>query len=253
MTRLALLPLLLACGPKTSAPRAAPRPAEATEVVVLGTIHSGHLDSPGYSVEVLRELIRAIEPDVVCTEIPPDRLGLALSQYAEDGTIEEPRVARFPEYTDALFPLAAELEFEITACAGWTRVMADARSARMAELEVEQPEAWAEVQAGFAFGEAEIARRGWDADPYGIASDAYDAIVNSAMGPYDRLFSEALGEGGWHSINEAHMALVEQTLADHQGKRVLVTFGAWHKYWFVERLGGREDVRLLTLEEVAPR
>ncbi len=43
------------------------------EVLVLGTIHSGHLTDSVYSVSYLEKLIRVIQPDYILAEIPPDR------------------------------------------------------------------------------------------------------------------------------------------------------------------------------------
>ncbi len=41
------------------------------------------------------------------------------------------------------------------------------------------------------------------------------------------------------------MRLIDRAIRTHRGRRLLITFGAGHKYWFLERLRGRNDVRLL--------
>ena len=68
------------------------------------------------------------------------------------------------------------------------------------------------------------------------------------MAPYNRLFNDDLGPGGWDNINAAHYALIEAYLNEHsgEGQRVLITFGAWHKYWLLDRLRARDDIVLLT-------
>ena len=48
------------------------------------------------------------------------------------------------------------------------------------------------------------------------------------------------------------MRFVDRTIAEHPGKPILVTFGAGHKYWFLEKLKNREDVRLLDLGPYLP-
>jgi hypothetical protein len=60
-------------------------------------------------------------------------------------------------------------------------------------------------------------------------------------------FNTALGPGGWKNINQAHYRLIEQVLDRHSGtgKRFLITFGASHKYWFLEELRKRGDIVLL--------
>lgn len=81
------------------APDSAPAPTAPrtpTEVVVLGMLHSGHLDSDRFSLDVVRDLVREIDPDYWLTEIPPNRWDRARAEYEATGTVEEPRVQRFP-------------------------------------------------------------------------------------------------------------------------------------------------------------
>ncbi len=42
-----------------------------TEVFVLGMIHGGHTTSKLWGLDQVRETIKAINPDVICPEIPP--------------------------------------------------------------------------------------------------------------------------------------------------------------------------------------
>ena len=104
------------------------------EVVVMGMIHSKHLQPGPFDIEHVKELIRAVDPDYVLTEIPPDRLAEAAQQFKNNGKITESRVRVFPEYTAALFPLTKSMDFEIVPCAGWTKPMSDSRRDVMAKL-----------------------------------------------------------------------------------------------------------------------
>lgn len=54
------------------------------------------------------------------------------------------------------------------------------------------------------------------------------------------------------NINEARYALIDRTIREHRGKRILVTFGGGHKYWFLDQLKTRSDVKLLDLREYIP-
>jgi len=71
-----------------------------------------------YNTAYLDKLIRAIKPDYILAEIPPDRFEDAMAGFKRDDAISEPRVMRFPEYTDVVFPLTKELGFEIIPTAG---------------------------------------------------------------------------------------------------------------------------------------
>ena len=218
--------------------------ASKTEVVVLGMIHGSHRTSETYGLDVLERMLRAAEPDMVLTEIPPDRLEEAARQFAETGKITESRVRVFPEYTEVLFPLQAELGFEIVACAGWTREMATARRAKLAELRTTHPRESAESDSGQQWIGAKLAMEGFSDEPIKMHSgDRYDEIVETGMIPYDVHFNEALGLGGWTNINDAHWAPCAQALSrvSGQGKRVVITFGAWHKGRLRAALAQRDD------------
>ena len=102
-----------------------------------------------------------------------------------------------------------------------------------------------------AEAEEQLKQEGLDKDPLKIHTDRYDAIVKRGLEPYNRLFNDDLGPGGWDNINRAHYQLIASALDRHkgQGKRFLIMFGAWHKYWLLERLRLRDDIVLRSLAE----
>ncbi len=247
--------LLAACQGQEPVARSEPEIGETapkSEVLVLGMIHSGHRDSPTYGIDVVREIVRAANPDFILAEIPPDRLEAALESYRATGVVREARVERFPEYTDAIIPLMEELGFEIIPCAAWTKEMALDRQAKLSEWKESRPAQSKEVERAQVAAEAAIEAAGLDSGPRGIHSDEYDALVKEGLEPYNRLFGNDLGLGGWANINAAHYALIEQALNEHrgEGRRFMIAFGSWHKYWFLEQLRERDDVRFLTYRDV---
>ena len=88
--------------------------------------------------------------------------------------------------------------------------------------------------------------RGAD-DPYYINSAAYDSVQTDAHEPYNRLFNAELGPGGWDNINRAHFANIARALDAHRGEggRIVITYGAGHKEWFMRALSKRDDVTIL--------
>jgi YVTN family beta-propeller protein len=231
--------------PDLPAPIVEPPP---TEVVVLGTIHGGHLTSELYDLDLLRETIRAVEPDAILAEIPPNRAEAALAGFLADGVVSEPRVARFPEYVDVVYPLQDELGFELLPCAAWNEPMARFRSARLAAIREDPARAddWAAYTAANEAADACLAEHGPDDDPYLVNDDLYDVCTELGLKAYDELFNDELGPGGWTNINQAHYRLIEAALDRYQGqgKRLLITYGAGHKLWFLRKLQEREDVVL---------
>lgn len=254
-----MLIILTACSAKPAdAPAKIPTP-ELNRVIVLGMIHSQHETSPTYSIARVKGVIKAIAPDYVLTEIPPDRFEEAVRSFSETGTVTEPRVARFPEYVDALFPLSSQMDFEIIPTAGWTQDMADFRRDALEALSGDRArrEDWAAYEAGLTQMKAAIGNR--SDDPYFIHSDTYDKITKAGLTPYAERFANDLGLGDWETINAAHYSYIERALDLHtgEGATVLITYGAGHKYWFLEHLRARTDILLISplpyFDAVLPR
>ena len=224
-----------------------------SEVVVVGVIHGGHNTSDLFSLQIVRDLVREIDPDYWLTEIPPNRWERAWSEYRETGTVEEPRVRRFPEYMEGLFPLSDELDFVVIPTAGWTEPMSDFRAAYLDAYanDPARAEQWAQYRAAAAESAEALAAGGAGDDPRWIHTDAYDAAYDIRMQVYARLFDEDLGPGGWDPINASHWANIERALDEHRGEgaRFLLIYGAGHKGPFLRELRKRDDIVLL---EVGP-
>ena len=237
----------------TRAPARTPADTK-TEVIVLGMIHSGQRTSERYGLDAVRDLVRAIDPDFICAEIPPNRLDKAAAQFRETGTITEPRVKVFPENVDVIFPLTREMQFVPVPTAGWTAQMNDYRRAALARIAQDPARAaqWAEHEAAMAAMDRAITAIDGDDNPRVIHTRAYDRLIEQGLwGPYNTYFNDDLGDGGWDNINAKHYALIARHLdtVRGRGRRVLITFGAAHKGWFLRKLRRRDDVTLL---EVGP-
>ncbi|NER14115.1 hypothetical protein GWK08_11735 [Leptobacterium flavescens] len=244
-----ILALMAACKNTPAAEEAKPK----NEVLVLGAIHSGHLiDSITYNTAYLTKLIKEINPDIILTEIPPDRFEEAVSGFKRDDSISEPRVMRFPEYTDVVFPLSKEMDFEIIPTAGWTLPMARARQQKLREIsqDTSRTEDWNVYREANRLSDSLYRATGKVNDPYFIHTDTYDSIQDVALQVYNRLFNVELGLGGWENINIAHYWNIEKALEKHryEGKRVLITYGAGHKGWFLRELRKRDDITLLEMK-----
>lgn len=86
-----------------------------TELILLPTIHGRHLKSKSYSLERLEEVMRAIKPEIVCSEITPPSLKVF------DQGEKDRRLSLFPEYTKVVLPLRKELGYEVIPCSAWTK------------------------------------------------------------------------------------------------------------------------------------
>ena len=227
---------------------------DGTEVAVMGMIHSGHPTSDVWGLAEVEESIRRFEPDVLCTEIAPDRWERIDRDLRERDAIEDPRVLRFPEYTDLILRLSVSMGFVIEPCAGWSLEMSDLRVSRIAEFEREAR--WAGSREEYARRLAELqatyAPLPNPDDPAWIHSDGYDEREKGELALYDEYQNDLIGPGGWTNINVEHYREVDRTIREHRGARILVTFGGGHKYWLLERLRERPDITLLELADFLP-
>ena len=220
--------------------------SKSNRVYVFGTLHRRHLTSEAYSLAVFEAAIRAAQPDVILTEIPPDRVETAIRTFRTIGTVDEPRTSVFPEYTDVVIPLLKPQGWRVIGCAAWTPDIARNRRAALKAIEQDpaRREQWAEHRAASrAFAKAV---RGRSDDPRFVHTPDFDRLVAASREPYARHFDDDLGAGGWTQINFAHNALINAALdsLSGQGLRVAITFGTAHKYKILESLSARSDVIL---------
>ena len=247
-----LILLISSCNETTSNDHKEAEEKPENEVLVLGTIHGGHLTDSVYNTEYLEKLIKEIQPDYILTEIPPSSFKEAMDGFKKNDSISESRVSRFPEYTDVVFPLSKEMNFEIIPTAGWSLSMAQERSKKLRAIsqDTSRTEDWAAYRNANRLSDSIYKATGKVNDPYFIHTNAYDSIQDIGLQTYNKLFNEELGLGGWENINIAHYWNIEKALEKHryEGKRILITYGAGHKGWFLRELRKRDDIDLLELE-----
>ncbi len=247
---LVLMAFISACHPAgdtDAQPKSAQRTDGKTEVIVLGMIHGAHRNSDKYPLERLRTVIKDIDPDIILSEIPSGRVEDALKGYRTTGGVTESRTRAFPEYTDIIIPLHDEIGFWLVGTAGWTEEIAQQRTATLKAMEQnpERAEQWRAHQiARKTFSETVS---GKSDDPLFIHSEAYDRLTEESFAPYLQYFEDDLGTGGWAAINTAHTDNIMNILdtVTGKGKRVLITYGAAHKYWIRKEVKKRDDIVLL--------
>lgn len=229
-----------------------------TEILVLGMIHDGHQESDLWGIEQVQESIRRINPDVVITEIPPDRLPGVLALWEREQRVEDDRVLLFPEYVEGLLPLSNEMDFVIEPGAGWHQMMADYRKMRVEAFHNKvafagQKKAYDKAEAWVAAWNAAHPLTVAEDDPLYLHSPQYDRRTKGELGPYDHFLNDVIGRpGGWTYVNEEHYVLIEEALRKHPGKRILITFGAGHKYWFLEQFKNLPEVDVIDVRPFLP-
>jgi hypothetical protein len=176
----------------------------------------------------------------------------AMEGFKQDDSISEPRVMRFPEYVDVVFPLTKTMDFEIIPTAGWTRPMALERRDKLRAISKDSTRTkdWAAYLEANKRSDSVYKAIGKVNDPYFIHTNTYDSIQDISLQTYNTLFNVELGLGGWENINIAHYWNIEKALERHRniGKRFLIIYGAGHKGWFLRELRKRNDINLLEMK-----
>ncbi|WP_337658835.1 hypothetical protein [Sphingorhabdus sp. Alg231-15] len=239
------LAVIAACS--APAEQSAPSP-DSNIVTIVGAIHGQHRRSEAYSLAVLQAAIDKFDPDIIMVELPPERFAKASANYEKFGEVRESRADDFPELIDVVFPMRKEMGFQMIPVAAWTQKIADDRRAALARLQKDAARTsdWSAHQAANRAYSRTVSGR--SDDPLFIHSEAYDQAVKLRQETYEELFGKDLGPGGWKNINAAHFMKIAAALDELKGqkKRILILYGAWHKYWFLEQLQKRDDIQLVS-------
>ena len=223
------------------------------EVIILGTLHSGHLKQKAYNLKVLKEIITTINPDIVLAEIPPDRFYIAQNEWKRNKKIREERVIQFPEYTDVVFPLSDKLNFEIIPVSAWTEQMAETREQKLYEIsnDPDRQDDWEAYLLAKEKSADAIEAKGNGYDPLWINSTEYGDLLEIELKVYNQLFNDELGDGGWESIKKAHYSFIKKALDrfESKSKKILIIFGAGHKSWLRKALSKTKTIKLIDLAE----
>lgn len=261
-----LLVSALSCAAPTSAETTAATPTAVsptqptiprTRVIVLGTLHDGHLDSELWGLEQLRETIRRIDPDVVCVELADDNLLAALETWESGKVVEDERVLKFPEYVQVVLPLMDEMGFQIESGALWHEMLDSMRRGKIADFhKLEQfAEQRVEYKAAKAWTKEWLAAQDQRAadDPFYIHSADFDLRAKARAGAYDYYLNEWIGRPtGWTYVHDEHYEKIMDSVRNHPGETVLVTFGANHIYWFHELLRWNPDIDFVDVRPFLP-
>ena len=223
-------------------------------MIVLGTIHEGHLKHQHYSFSELRAIMDHIEPNVILAEIPPDRFPAVSAEFQKYKTISDLRMVDLPEYEAVIFPYAKDNGIEILPVSAWTREIAEQRIIKLDEFR-DSPlhiNEWTDYEQAHDVVNCLLEVKGNGYDPLWIDSTDYDEILAIEINAFNALFSDEINGGGLDDINKAHYNLITQALdtLKNSGSRILLTFGAGHKGWMRKQLAKRDDVELLTLDDV---
>ena len=247
MSRLFLVPslvaILLSCGgiqelePDLGPGTSIRGELDHTEVIVLGTLHRSHLDSEGFGLAVIEAFVRQVDPDVVLVEIPPDRFDAIVSEVDELGpgasedTLTDGWIQAFPELYGVVLPLRHELGYEVVPVSGWTPEVSADRNAYW-ESHPAGPVEREYILSFHRFQTSQLENDVWE-NPRWANGDEYVLLSGTVSRWLSYFAEEELGAAGEMRINSRHAALISDAIVAHPNRRILVVYGARHRY-FIE-------------------
>mgnify|MGYP001097944234 CR=1 FL=1 len=200
-------------------------------VIVLGTAHHWHWETPIYSTETLIDLLKKPEPDLICAELSPEQLNGTTTCNSK------------PEYPKAIIPFAQRYDIPIIPLQPSTEQGLEYGNRKRKEIErikstpgiSEKWEFWMDLSASMQKVNSptlfDFLCRGYDT----WLEIIYDRL-------YPRLFPK-LGEL-WEEWNQYFITEVEKAIKKNPESRITVTVGNKHKYWLNNRLSCMNGIRL---------
>lgn len=243
--------LLSGCAPSHLAPPAGD--GARIEVMVIATLHSGHVDNPRYSYDDLYNRIEAFEPDMVGVEIRQEDIGKDHEYLARNYPLEMRVVAeRYPDSVVGIDWLGSDLAGRPIPPDYWR----DRSEIKRLQREFGEESQYTTPQMGTAGKlQAEILA---GATPSSLNDGRYDeatrdyyaALADAVGGTRFARLSEFYAERD-RRIGEAASRVVERALHGPAASgRIVFVVGADHRGPLVEQLSRRfgESIRLHSVD-----
>jgi vacuolar-type H+-ATPase subunit E/Vma4 len=212
-----------------------------TVLIILGTLHFGLDRAPEY-IQILGNIIREFNPDVICGELSPEELNSNSSSRIK------------PEYSAAILPVAIEKRITIAPIEPSYDEPFRKEAKRIREEAEEETQKLADGKMTLDFIEK-------------LISVFLARLINVIKIPgaheylqrreYDLLFMESWYNvindylpkflAQWNEWNEYFYDRISEAIEKYSGKRILVTVGLDHKYWLWQKLESRNDIVLHNL------
>lgn len=246
--------VLAGCAGQGTPPRTPPkRIVGRTEVVILGTMHGAHLTSQRFSLQVVHDIVERVAPDVVLVEIPPDRFEAsleeldALGEAAAKDSITDSWLRSFPELWAVVLPQRQRLGYEVVPVSGWKpRVSQDRKAYWDANPNGPASSSYREAQQRFV--EARKRNRASE-NPCWVNGPEYLELAGAARRALAEAADSELGEAAVMRINEAHWRGIGAAIETHRRQRILLVYGARHRWYTQPRIQALEDVTLLDVRD----
>lgn len=217
-----------------------------TTVITVGTIHDQHGTNPNYSYSDIFRILQTFHPDAVCVEIPSSHF--RIRSYLKEmtlGSIYGIKRGR------KVYPIDWWTETNPQAEA--RKYMQTEEYKRKEKLLYDRFHADSIMQKfEKKYGSLEqIARKNTMGYEFFNGAE-YNKYVERMYNGFITIFGDGCMNMYSEQRNTKMMELINNALAENQGRRIIILAGAEHKYYFDKVLCSRKDIDLLQLKDILP-
>lgn len=251
MKKLLILSCILLFLPAIVAVKAYPQrssnaESEKTIVLTIGTIHDQHATNPYYSYADIFRILQTFHPDAICVEIPLSHF--RIRSYLKEMTL------------GSIYGIKRGLK--VYPIDWWTETNPRAEAIKYMQTE----EYKRKEKTLYALFHADSIMQKFETK-YGSLEQivkkntmGYEFFNGAEYNEYvERMYNGFItifGDGCMNMYSEQRntkmMELINNAIAENQGKRIIILTGAEHKYYFDKVLCSRKDIDLLQLKNILP-
>ncbi|MBI2251324.1 MAG: hypothetical protein HYU63_00960 [Armatimonadetes bacterium] len=212
-----------------------------TEVIVLGTLHEYHKNSKEYNLKKLIQIIKKINPAVICVE-------LSKKDFNLDGSLKKQRTKI--EYSQ-IIPLAKAKKWEIVTLEpdepAWSELI-ESDKKYMKELENDPIEkAKGELYLRLLKNTFDFLIKNYWGDARSINLKLVDLILvfHGCAAKMVKNFNLK----AWENWSEAFFKRIKNTVEIYPRQKILVLVGIEYKHYIEQKLNALKDIKLVPTEE----
>lgn len=196
-----------------------PKQSSSNRITVLSTLHQLHAELPGYSFQVLEEQLERLAPDILCLELMPSEV----HSHA-------PRKIKV-EYNEVILPFAERLGCQLYGMEPdepEKTELVSRYNGLHEQVSRKKPE---QTSAFSAYNEALYAfLLPYWTSPGRVNSETTDALFEVKHRFQEKIFGP-LEQQLWNEWNSFFLQSILAADNEHQGKHIVATVGAEHRYW----------------------
>lgn len=206
------------------------------KIIVLGTIHKLHYKISYYNMKVLKNLIKEINPDIICAELSQDQL---------DGIVT---CKSKPEYPEIIIPLASKEGYNIIPIQPNTSEGISWGKERELVVKRIKAESSEDIKLECYYEFERIFQKTIVCESLKMLQSKKIDLLYEMAYEYCKKLLPSL----WRVKEKWNMKLyrgISASIKENPEKKILITVGLAHKFWLNKKLSQRKDIYIKYIED----